>query len=203
MKPDLVILACGGTGRELAELASSQFNVLGFLDDAKSGPHILGKISDYEAYISNAKLCSGLGSYRSMPSRKKILDSMPLDAFINYVASDVRVYPSSILGRALTIFPGSIVSTDAQLGNHCHIYHNAVISHDAVIGAYTIISNSVTISGNVVVGENCYLGAGSTVLEGITIGNNSIVAAGATVVSDIEDGAIYLGPKKVKVNHYR
>lgn len=203
MKPDLVILACGGTGRELAELAEERFNVLGFLDDARTGSRILGGITEWSRFVPGASLASGLGSYRSMGRRRQILEALPLEAFATIVADDARVYPSAKLGRALSVFPFSVVATDAVLGDHCLVYHRCVVSHDAVVGDLSILSNAVTLSGGVRIGRNTYVGAGATVLEGVTIGDDCIVAAGATVIADVPDGTIYLGPKKVKENRFR
>lgn len=203
MKPDLVILAAGGTGRELAELTADRFNVLGFLDDVKTGPRVLGTMADLHRFLPGAKICSGLGSYRSMTRRRQILQGMPIEAFVTYVAADARVYSSATIGKAVTVFPGSIVTSDARLGDHSYVYHNCVVAHDANLGDYTILSNSVTVSGNVTIGKNCYIGAGSTILEGVTIGDDCVIAAGATVISDVEPGKIYIAPNKLKDNSYR
>ncbi len=203
MKPALIILAAGGTGRELAELMADTYDVRGFLDDVQKGPRILGKIADLGQYLPEAKLASGLGSYRSMTRRRALLEGIPLDAFVTYVASDARVYPSASLGHAVTVCPGSIVTSNATLGTHSFVYHNCVIAHDARIGDYTMVSNSVTISGNVTIGQNCYIGAGSTLLEGVTIGDDCVIAAGATVITDVPPGTIYIAPGKSKANGYR
>ena len=199
---DLVVLACAGTGREIREIAQEKFNVLGFLDDNKVGPEVLGKISDWPRFADKAKLCSGLGSYRSMNRRREILSTIDIAYFTNVVASDSRIYASAELGPGILVFPYSVVSAGARIGSHVLIYHNCVIAHDSIVRDYSIVSNSVTISGNVDIGENCYIGAGVTILEGITIGANTIIAAGATVVKPVGANTIYITKDIVKPNHY-
>lgn len=199
---DVVILARGGTGRELVELLQPEHRVLGFLDDRDPHETVLGPLSDYASYLGRAFLVSGLGSYRSMRRRREILEAMPLEAFMAYRSRDAVIYPSAVLGAASLVFPLAVASSQVRLGIHTLAYHGCILAHDAVVGDYSIVSNGATLSGGVVVGENCYIGAGAVVLEGLAIGAGSIVAAGATVVSDVPAGTIYIAPGRNKPNHY-
>lgn len=199
---NLVILACGGTGREIKEIAQEKFNILGYLDDIKVGPGILGTLKDIPKFMEMAKFCSGLGSYRSMQRRQEILRQIPLEAFANVYSGDSRIYAGVKMGQGITIFPFSTVSCGVRLGDHAFIYHHCIVSHDVSIGDYSMVANSVTISGNVRIGSNCYIGARATIIEGIMIGNNTIIAAGATVVKDVGDNVIYVSKDDIKRNAY-
>lgn len=199
---NLIILACGGTSREIKEIAKDAFNVLGFLDDNKIGPDILGTLEDYFKFVGQAKFCSGLGSYRSMRRRWAILSSLSLHDFVNVIASDCRIYSDAVIGNGVLVFPHSVVSSGVRIGNHVLVYHNCVLAHDAIIEDYSILANSVTLSGNVTIGRNCYIGAGATLLEGISIGDNTIIAAGATVTDSVGSNLIYISKDKRKPNHY-
>jgi sugar O-acyltransferase (sialic acid O-acetyltransferase NeuD family) len=199
---NLLILACGGTGREIRDFAKEEFTIMGFLDDNKVGLEIVGSLQDYARFTSQAKLCSALGSYRSMRRRWEMLSSMNIDDFVNVIAADSRIYSDATIGKGVVIFPHSVVSAGAQLGNHVFVYHNCVISHDSVVEDYSMLANSVTISGNVKIGKNCYIGAGATILEGLSIGDNTIIAAGATVVQSVGSNLIYIAKDRVKPNHY-
>jgi len=202
MKDEVVILTYGGTGREIGEIAAEQYTVLGFLDDLKCGSEILGTLEDIANFSGRVKFISGLGSYRSMMQRREKLGKMELSSFINLISLDAKIYKSVLLGQGITVFPQTIISSNAKIGDHVFIYHNCVIAHDVKINTYSMISNSVCISGGVTIGENCYIGAGSTILEGRTIGNNCIIAAGAVVLDDVKDNRIYISKDKVKINKY-
>lgn len=202
MKDKVVILTYGGTGRELGEIASEQYTVIGFLDDVKHGEGIIGKLEDMSNFDGKVKFISGLGSYRSMMQRRRKLEKVELSSFINLISSDAKIYKTAVLGQGIVIFPQTIVSSNAKIGDHVFIYHNCVISHDVIVKNYSMISNSVCVSGGVKIGENCYIGAGSTILEGISIGDNCIIAAGATVLNDVEENKIYISKYEIKENKY-
>lgn len=203
MKDKVVILTYGGTGRELGEIASEQYTVIGYLDDFKHCKEVLGNLEDMSNFYGKAKFISGLGSYRFMTQRRRKLETVELSSFINLISLDARIYKTATLGQGIVVFPQTIISANAKIGDHVCIYHNCVISHDVNVRNYSIISNCVCVSGGVKIGENCYIGAGSTILEGISIGDNCIIAAGATVLNDVEDNKIYISKYKVIDNKYR
>lgn len=202
MKDKVIILTYGGTGRELGEIAAEQYTVVGFLDDIKHDDEIVGKIENIKDFYGKAKFISGLGSYRSMIKRRMKLEEIELKHFINLISLDAKIYKTVVLGEGTIVFPQSVISANAKIGNHVFVYHNCVIAHDVHIKSYSMISNSVCISGGVTIGENCYIGAGSTILEGITIGDNCIIAAGATVLNNVESNKIYISKYKIKDNIY-
>lgn len=202
MKEDLIILGCGGTGREIEQLVRQNYNVLGFLDDRKTGIDVIGRFDDYKKYHSHIKFCLSMSNYASMLKRKNFLQSIPANRFITFIANMTYVYPTAKWGSAVFIFPGSLLSNNVALGNHILIYHNCVIAHDVHIQDYSVIANSVTISGGVTIGSNCYIGAGATILDDINVGDNCIIAAGATVISSIASNQIYIAPNKINNNRY-
>ncbi len=183
-------------------MIKDHYNILGFLDDNKTEQSIIGRFDDYIKHLGKTKFCSGMASWRFMSRRKNVLQQMPKDIFISFVADGAKIYPSANIGYANFVFPNSIISSGVTLGEHVLVYHNCVIAHDSNIGDFTIISNSATVSGKVYIGTNCYIGAGATILEEITIGDNSIIAAGATVTSAVESNSIYISRREIKRNHY-
>ncbi|KJR47796.1 4-amino-6-deoxy-N-Acetyl-D-hexosaminyl-(Lipid carrier) acetyltrasferase [Desulfosporosinus sp. I2] len=202
MKDKVVILTYGGTGREIGEIASEQYTVIGFLDDVKHCKEILGKLEEMSNFDEEVKFISGLGSYRSMKLRRRKLEEMELNSFINLISLDAKIYKTATLGQGVVVFPQTIISVNSIIGDHVFIYHNCVISHDVIVKNYSMISNSVCVSGGVKIGENCYIGAGSTILEGVSIGDNCIIAAGATVLNDVEENKIYISNYEIKENKY-
>jgi acetyltransferase EpsM len=199
----LVIVSAGGTGREMRELLKDKYEIIGFLDDNQKGLEIVGELKDLTTFTEQGVAAiSALGSYRGMLRRRQFLERFTLDPFVCFHSDRAFIYDNVSLGKATTVFPFSVISTQVSLGVHCFIYHNCVISHDSRVGDYSIVANSVTISGNVSIGENSYIGAGATILEGRSVGDNSIVAAGATVVRDIPSNSVYLSKDRIKTNRY-
>jgi UDP-3-O-[3-hydroxymyristoyl] glucosamine N-acyltransferase len=137
-----------------------------------------------------------------MVFRRRVLEGIPIDAFISFTAADARVYPTARLGRGVTVFPQAVISSGAVLEDHSFVYHGSVIAHDARIGEYSMVSNCACISGSVTIGKNTYIGAGAVVMEKVSIGDNCIVAAGAVVISDIPDNKIHISRDKITDNHY-
>lgn len=202
MQEDLLIFGCGGTGREIEQLVKQKYNLLGFLDDKRTGPDVIGKFDDYKTVNRNVKFCSSMSNYASMLRRKEFLQSIPLSRFINLIDCESRIYPTAKWGDAVTIFPGSLLSNNVVLGNHILVYHHCVVAHDVYIQDYCVLANSVTISGGVNIGTNCYIGTGATILDNISIGDNCIIAAGSTVISSVDNNQIFIAPHKIKYNHY-
>jgi len=202
MQEDLIIFGGGGTGREIEQLVRRKYNVLGFFDDKRTGPDVIGRFDNYKKIDGHVKFCSSMSNHASMLRRKNFLQNIPPTRFITFIDTDTRIYSTAKWGNAVFVFPGSLLSNNVVLGNYILIYHHCVIAHDVLIQDYSVVANSVTISGGVTIGRNCYIGAGATILDNISIGDNCIIAAGSTVVSSVESNQIYIAPHRIKYNHY-
>lgn len=202
MQESLVIFGCGGTGREIEQLVRNKYNLVGFLDDKRTAPDIIGGFKDYHKIDQNIKFCASMSNHASMQRRKNFLRSIPLYRFITFIDSDTCIYPTAKWGNGVLVFPGCLLSNQVVLGDHILIYHHCVIAHDAVIHDYSVLANSVTISGGVTIGPNTYIGAGATILDNVSIGDNCIIAAGSTVINSVDSNQIYISPHKIKYNHY-
>ena len=198
-----LLLGYGGTGRELASwLPQLGFDSCSYLDDRVENSQVIGSIPQWNQF-SDYHFFATIGSYRSMNNRKTVLDEIPANFFATAISPLAALFADNDkIGHGSLVFPFSVVSDSAQVGDFCLLYHSSIVSHDCVISCNSIISNGAVLSGSSVVGENSYIGANSTVLEGITIGENCVVAAGSTVIEDIPDNCIYYGPGKVAKNKY-
>jgi sugar O-acyltransferase (sialic acid O-acetyltransferase NeuD family) len=112
--------------------------------------------------------------------------------------------PSVVLGKGVTIGPGSMllpsatVNIDSAIGMHAILNTSCSVDHDCRIGDFAHIAPGCALGGNITVGEGTFLGVGTRVIPGIRIGRWSIVGAGAVVTKDLPDNCTAVGvPAKV------
>jgi sugar O-acyltransferase (sialic acid O-acetyltransferase NeuD family) len=109
------------------------------------------------------------------------------------------VAPSAILGRGVTLGPGTMVlpsatvNIDSAIGGHVILNTGCSVDHDCRIGDYSHVAPGCCLGGDVVVGEGSFLGIGTRVLPGIRIGRWSVVGAGAVVTRDLPDNCTAVG----------
>lgn len=119
------------------------------------------------------------------------------------------VHPSVICDRrhdsvrimdGAIIFPGSVITTDVEIGSFVFINTACTVGHDSRIGAFTTISPGVHISGNVTLDENVFIGTGAVILEKISVCARAVIGGGAVVVRSIDQPGTYVGtPAKLLV----
>lgn len=122
-----------------------------------------------------------------------------LDAAYGHRPAPVLRHPTSSLGRAVELAPGSVVfpfvsiTNHVRLGRHTHINRNATIGHDVVLGDHVLVGPSAAVSGNVTVAERAMLGSGCTIRQGVRVGTDAVVGMGAAVLADVADGTTVVG----------
>lgn len=208
MRGQIVVVGCGGFGREVVDLvlelgrAQDGPELLGVLDDgpaqvdldrlAAQGVPFLGGVEDYVASAAPAGFVIGIAGARA----RRVIDAKLTSA--GHTASTL-VHPSVTIGSLVSIGPGGILcagarlTTNITLGRHVHVNLNATIGHDAELGDYVTIYPSAAVSGNVRLGDDVSLGVGSAVLQGLTVGARSFVGAAALVTKDIGPDLVVKG----------
>ncbi len=196
----LCIYGCGGTGREIADLAfrMNHWEEIIFVDDNIKS-RIVDEISVFtldEILIqfrkSNLEFVVAAGE----PSSRKFLYEKLEQYALKYISV---IDPGVTLSRFSSVKDGTIIHTGAiftvnvHIGKGCFINKHAVIGHDVNIGEYTVISPNVSVGGDVYIGPNCYLGSGAIIRNGIKIGENSIVGMGSVVLKDVESNSVVVG----------
>ena len=130
-------------------------------------------------------------------TRKKISKDVS-HGFVNTVHPSVIFSPFASLGTGNMLLHGSIIQSQAKIGNHVIINTGAQIDHDCVIGDYVHLAPRVVLCGRVEIGEGALVGAGATITPGKKIGAWSIIGAGSVVIDDVPDHAVVVGnPSKV------
>ena len=201
----LYIVGAGGSGREVAWLAS----------DVWSNEIAIRFVVDHPDYLTNAvngisvKLLSDLipennSSYVvaiGEPSlRSKLAAKMRNAGF----QAQTLIHPSTHISglveleEGVVIAAGNILTTGIKIARHVHINIACTISHDVTIGEFSTLSPGVHVSGHVQIGKGVFIGTGANIINGtssqpLVIGDDAIVAAGACVTKDVSAGAMVAG----------
>lgn len=206
MTRDLVIIGCGGFGREVYSLVlalqkqGTGCQIAGFVDDDPSptnlrlverlGSTVIGPVSTLRAGGMAAVAAVG-----SPVTRRAIVDRLA-DVDLDWPA---LVHPDSTVGQDVEIGSGVVMaagvrlSTNIAVGSHVHIDQNVAVGHDTEIADFARLNPAACISGNVSIGAGALIGANATVLPGLRIGARAVVGAGAVVVRDIAEAATVKG----------
>ena len=199
MTRSLVIIGCGGFGREVFSIVQAMkavgedWQVAGFLDDDPSehdstlvrdlGSQILGPVGRLaEMGPVNAVIAIGATVTRSAICQRfsQLLAMWP-----------VLVHPDSSIGANVKIDAGTIIaagarlSTNINVGKHVHIDQNATVGHDVQLGNFVRLNPQACVSGSVTIGQCALIGANATVLQGLRVGADAVVGASACVVKDV------------------
>ena len=206
MTSDLVIVGCGGFGREVADLVrdinsargeAPAWNLQGFLDDSPSaldvervqsmGSSVLGTIEDAAPSLIGTSYVVGVG-------RGTVRRSLASRADAAGLVAATLVHPTARVGSAVTIGEGSVicagvtVTTNISVGRHVHLDRHSTVGHDSTIEEFATIHPLVAISGNCHIGAAATMGTHSAVLPGVSIGGEAFVGGGACVVKDVPPG---------------
>ena len=208
MRRPLVIIGCGGFGREVFTLVQAlrtvgeDWNVEGFVDDAPSdrdvdrvrdlGSQVIGNVTDLASRASPVHAVVAIGS---APARVAITERLA-DAPISW---PVLVHPAATVGSQVQFGVGSIVvagarlSTNIVVGRHVHIDQNATVGHDSSLADFSRLNPQACISGSVTIEMGALVGANATILPGLVVGASATVAAGAVAVRDVPRTAVVKG----------
>lgn len=207
MSRELVIVGCGGFGREILGLVTAGnsrgdgWQLRGFVDDRPSH-NDLHLLEEFKVpFLGNTMVlreigpCSAViavGSNRARASLAARLREFDID--FPYL-----VHPDATLGLGVVLGPGAVVAAGARLntrvvlGAHAHVDQNVAVGHDAVFKDFARANPSACISGSTMLEEGCLVGAGATVLQGLTLGSWSVVGASGCVVKDVPPGVVVKG----------
>jgi len=211
---DVVIIGCGGHGREMAQLikrmqASGQdLHPAGFVDD-NAGFHgrvieglpVLGGTDWISNHVRDHSFVCAIGNPKSRQDLVRRLSPSSLQ-WATLIDPAVRRSDDSVIGEGAMVCAGTWMTTNARIGRHTIVNLGCTLSHDINLGDFATLACGVHLSGNVTIGEGAELGVGVNVIQGITIGEWSVIGAGATVINDIPPRVTALGvPAKVVKEH--
>lgn len=208
MTRPIVIIGCGGFGREVHDVinaineVSRQWRVIGYTDDApvednlrlieERGTDYLGAVSWLDSAPLDIDYVLGIGSGKV----RRHLDER-LKQTGRHAA--VLVHPQASMGYGVRIGDGSVICAGVRLtnnivlGRHVHLNLNSTVGHDSRLGDYVTVNPLVSISGGVEAGAESVFGTNSTVLQYLSVGEGSVVGAGSCVVKPVSRGAVVKG----------
>lgn len=209
---DLIIIGAGSVGGHIAtnlQDYSSDYNLLGFLDDDSSkngisfaGFPVMGIVDEITKYSFDINIVVGI----AFPSIKlQIIGKLKSLGFNNFpflVSSSAWVSNNVQIGSGSIIYPGTTINYNTTIGNFVVLNMNCAIGHDCEINDYTSLAPGVLIGGNTTVDESTELGIGSRTLQGVSIGKNSSIGAGAVIIRNVPDGAVVVGNPGEIIKYY-
>ncbi|GAA2855261.1 acetyltransferase [Actinoplanes cyaneus] len=207
MSESIVIVGCGGHGREV-------YGVVVAVNDAGGGPWKVAGFLDDAPADANLRLLERLG----VPCLGPNALLAELDAHYVIGIGDPRirarvaaqlkpcgrpaarlVHPAATVGLAgeladgVVLCAGARVTTNVTLGRHTHLNQNATVGHDAILGECVQVNPLAAVSGSCRIGREVLIGTNASVLQGRAVGDGATVGANACVVRDVEPGRTVKG----------
>jgi UDP-N-acetylbacillosamine N-acetyltransferase len=135
MMKKLLILGAGGYGKTIADVASQLncYDRISFLDDQRTGDHILGKCEEYLQFCDSETEvypAFGGGSIRMMWIHRLQEAQITIPSLIHPRA---YVSPTAVLEEGVVVLPGAIVNTVVTVKRGCIINCGAIVDHGCVL----------------------------------------------------------------------
>nr|WP_309238298.1 NeuD/PglB/VioB family sugar acetyltransferase [Actinoplanes aureus] len=207
MRRPIVIVGCGGHGREIFGIISAvnhaegdPWKVVGFLDDAPTESN-LGRLDRLGvAWLGpgaslaqlDAHYVIGIGDPRVRAVVAAELDPLGRPA-ARLVHPAATVGLDNDLADGVVVFAGARITTNVSLGRHVHVNQNATVGHDSVLAEFVQVNPVAAVSGDCRIGREVLIGTSASVLQGRAVGDRSTVGAGACVVRDVSPDKIVKG----------
>jgi sugar O-acyltransferase (sialic acid O-acetyltransferase NeuD family) len=207
---NLIIIGARGFGREIYDFAQhcigygNDFLIKGFLDDDFSSlngfdnyPRILDSVENYNIQYDDVFIC-GLGSIKWTNHYISIILSKGGE-FINLVHKSVVLRHNVKLGKGILIGLGSIISSDAVIGDFTQIMSYSILGHDVSVGSYCRIGDYVFIGGFTIIEDGVFIAVRATLLAKLTIRENATIGAGSVVIRNVKEGTSVFGNPAKKI----
>lgn len=210
----LVIIGCGGLGREVlwaARRAQTQSSpaLLGFATDAAYAPEdgalidglpFLGPIGPGLLALQPEAPTHFICAVGENGPRQRICEQLEALGLKPHSVID----PSVIIGPEVQVGPGTyvgagcILSPSAELGRHVVVNHHCSIGHGSRVGAFAQVCPGARISGWAQLGEGVLVGSNGVVAPKVVIGAWSILGAASLASRALPAGVTALGiPAKI------
>lgn len=205
---DLIIIGAGCVGGHIASnlnYYTSEYNLLGFLDDNKArigeefvGYPILGNLDTIKYYPSTIAIFIGI----AFPTVKlKVLNRLKKYGCSNFpslISKFTWVSKNVQIGAGSILYPGTTINYNCSIGNFVVINMNCAIGHDCAIESFVSFAPGVLLGGNTLIDKATQMGIGAKSIQGMTIGQNCIIGAGAVIIKDVPNAAVVVGnPGKI------
>lgn len=205
----VIIIGAGDHAKVLLDiLLEQEVTVIGLTDKSISketcvyGVSVIGDDSEILKYKTNEiELINGIGSVGNTSLRRKVFVSLKEKGYVfrRVIHPSVIISKRAKIGEGTQLLAGSVVNTEAEIGDNTIINTKTSIDHGCVIGKHCHIAPGCSFSGCVKVGDGTHIGTGTSIIQGINIGKNVLIGAGSVVINDVNDNEKAFGvPARVR-----
>jgi sugar O-acyltransferase (sialic acid O-acetyltransferase NeuD family) len=185
----LLIVGAGGHGKSLAEaaLASGNFELVGFVDDA--APQltsvwdwpVLGATASLAEYRTRADAAIvAIGNNRLRQSLLERLRELGFE-LPAVVHPRAIVSPTAAIGPGSAIMAGAIVGTEARLGTGSIVNSGAVVDHHCTVEDFGHLGVNACMAGGSVLGRAAWMQAGSALGYGVKVQDGVVLPPGTAL----------------------
>jgi sugar O-acyltransferase (sialic acid O-acetyltransferase NeuD family) len=185
----LLIVGAGGHGRCVAEavLASGEFLLAGFLDDAFPELTCVWDIP-VQGRVANFAYWRGVADFAFVAIgnnvlRQQVTGELQSAGFSLATVIHPRaiVSPTAVIGEGAAIMAGGIVGTEARLGVGVIVNCAAVVDHHCQVGDFGHLGVGAVMAGGSVLGTSSWIQAGSSLGYGVMIEAGRVLVPGEAV----------------------
>lgn len=200
----VILIGAGGHSKSVRDAATSSIQVIGYIDDIKTGTYfglpILGnrieQIGDYQSYSYFVTI----GDNNARKTWFERIRELGLNT-INIIDPSAVISPSASIGTGNFIGKHVVVNSDSRIGDNNILNTRSTVEHECVVGNHTHISTGAIINGNVEIGDGVFLGSMSICIGQLCVGDRATVGAGAVVIGDIEPDVTAVGVPARIIKH--
>lgn len=205
-KTRLVIVGCGGFGRETLEWAGHVcgYDQIGMIDDTpdferfpRLKAHYLGDTVGFSP-TPHDRLVIAIGD----PTTRSVIDAQLCKkgvVFGSVIHPTSLISQSSTIGEGAILAPYTVITTDVHIGRHAHLNIAATIGHDAKLGDFVTLSSHTDITGGCKLEDRVFLGSGARILPGCSLAAGTRVGAGCIVMRSVRETSVLIAPRPTKV----
>lgn len=193
MKKSIALYGCGGFGREMLSLLSSEDIVFISDDPREIGIEVYGiPVLNKESFLSYEKNRQVLVTIANPTIRRKICMELEQQdiSFATYHAPTHRAFGRNTHKEGSIFCDFTLVSDNVSIGRHVQVNYYSYIAHDCVIGDFVTFAPRVSCNGTIHIHDGAYIGAGAVIRQGtqdnpLIIGEGAFIGMGAIVTKNV------------------
>jgi sugar O-acyltransferase (sialic acid O-acetyltransferase NeuD family) len=204
-KNTIVVIGSSGHAKVVIDVIEKEgkYAIAGLIDSLKpagesvSGYPILGNEDTLSALVAKGQVAGGIiaigDNWKRYLVSEKIKSILPDFKFIKGIHPSVQVGRGATIGDGSVLMAGSIVNSDAKIGNFCILNTRASLDHDSVMDDFSSLAPNAVTGGNVHIGAFSAISLGASIIHGVKVGEHSVLGAGALAVDDIPHHSVAYG----------
>jgi sugar O-acyltransferase (sialic acid O-acetyltransferase NeuD family) len=171
------------------------FCLIGLIDPAMTigatvlGHPVIGRDSDLPDLIRERSIQGAVVAVGDNWARSRVVEQLrglaPSLQFPAVIHPGACLARTVRIGRGSVVMAGSIVNSEASIGDFCILNTACSIDHDSVVGDYASVAPKACAGGQVEIGAFAAIGMSASVIQRVRIGTHTVVGAGATVVREL------------------